>query len=155
MFLYGVDLLGGLSEESIDSKCQVFKSFGWTELEIQELIKRSPYCLKFSEARIEKSLEFLMNELGYKPGFIVLSSSLLTYSLEKRIIPRHRVLLVLKEKGLIRKDYPLYSLVSLTEALFVKRFVFPFEEIHEVYAECTGHPVELLTQGKADTRLQR
>lgn len=155
MFLYAVQLFGTYTEETIESKCQVFKSFGWTESEIQNAIRQNPHCLGSSEARIKNRLEFFMNELGYGPHTLILKVSLLTYSLEKRIIPRHRVLLILKEKGLIRKDYPLYSLVSLTEPLFVKRFVLPFEEIHEVYAECTGHPVELLTQGKADTRLQR
>ncbi|KAJ8427665.1 hypothetical protein Cgig2_012078 [Carnegiea gigantea] len=150
MFLYGVHLVGSLSNEIMESKCQVFKNFGWTESDIRKIVRRNPNCLTCSEARIKKSLEFLMNELGYKPAVIAWRPSLLIASLEKRIIPRHRVLLVLKEKPLIKRDYPLYNAVNLSEASFVKRFVLPFKEVHDVYEECTGHSVQLLTQGKAD-----
>lgn len=150
MFLYGVHLVGSLSDETMESKCQVFKSFGWTESDIRGIVRRNPNCLTFSEARIKKSLEFVMNELGYKPAVIASRPGMLISSLEKWIIPRHKVLLVLKEKALIKRDYPLYNAVNLTETLFVKRFVWPFKEVHDVYGECTGHSVQLLTQGKAD-----
>ncbi|KAJ8427667.1 hypothetical protein Cgig2_012080 [Carnegiea gigantea] len=150
VFLYGVHLVGSLSDEVMESKCQVFKNFGWTESDIREIVRRIPNCLTSSEARIKKSLEFFRNELGYKPAVIASHPALLISSLEKRIIPRHKVLLVLKEKALITRDYPLYNAVNLSETSFVKRFVLPFKEVHDVYAECTGHSVQLLTQGKGD-----
>jgi len=34
MFLYGVHLVGSLSNEIMESKCQVFKNFGCTESDI-------------------------------------------------------------------------------------------------------------------------
>ena len=150
MFLYGVSLLACLSEDRIDSRCRVFESFGWTKSDVRAIMKQHPNCFLLAEARIKKSLEFLINELGYNPAVIVSRPSLLICSLEKRIIPRHKVLLILKGKGLISTDYPLYRVTCLSEACFVKRFVLPFKEVHVVYEECNGGSLQQLTEEKAD-----
>ncbi|KAH9624439.1 hypothetical protein KSS87_021732, partial [Heliosperma pusillum] len=107
MFMYGIHMLCSLSEKSIKSRRQVFKSFGWTDFHISELVRRSPPAILPSEETNRKKLDFLMNELGYDPDYLATHSALFTYSLKKRLMPRHRVLRVLKEKGLL--DYKFYS----------------------------------------------
>ncbi|XP_057252233.1 transcription termination factor MTERF4, chloroplastic-like [Beta vulgaris subsp. vulgaris] len=148
MFLHGLSLLASFTEELIESKFGVFESFGWMRSDVVALIRRNPYCLALSEARVRRSLEFLMNELGYERDYLVSHCALLNYSLEKRIMPRNKILLALKEKGLIKMDYSLYSSLLLNETQFLKRFVLPFEEIHEIYAKHTGRSaVRPLTEG--------
>jgi len=78
-------------------------------------MKQHPNCLLLSEAKIKRSPEFFMDELDYKPAVIESCPALLICSLEKQIILRHKVLLVLREKGLIIRDYPLYRAVCLIE----------------------------------------
>ncbi|XP_074263200.1 uncharacterized protein LOC141586009 [Silene latifolia] len=118
MFLYGVYLLCNYSKETMDSKCQLLKSFGWTEYDISELIRRQPNLFVISEENMRKKLGFLMTELGYKPDFIATRACLLGFSLEKRLAPRHRVLSVLKEKDLL--DCTFYTAVLKNEKQFLQ-----------------------------------
>ncbi|KMT00360.1 hypothetical protein BVRB_9g216690 [Beta vulgaris subsp. vulgaris] len=149
-FLYGLHVLSGISEGNIESKIKMFESFGWMRSDVIDLIRSNPFCLALSEARIKKSLEFLMNDLGYEPAYIVSHNAMLNYSLEKRIVPRNRVLLALKEKGLIKMDHTLYTTLVLSELRFLKKYVLPFEEVHEIYAKHAGRsPVQPLTEGGA------
>ncbi|KAK9734263.1 hypothetical protein RND81_04G127100 [Saponaria officinalis] len=145
VFLSGLKLLNSLREMTIESKCRVFKSFGWTQSDIETIIRVHPCCLMFSEQRLEKSLNFLMKELGYEPKYLVTRPVLLSYGVEKRLLPRYRILSVLKEKGLVRMDYPLYSAVQLTESPFLRRFVIPYKEVHELYTKHTGCNIRVQT----------
>ncbi|CAO2839161.1 unnamed protein product [Amaranthus hypochondriacus] len=142
-FLFAICLLTSFKTEKLESKRQIYKSFGWTESEIVALCRRQPSCFAFSEAKIKKKLDFLMKELGYKPEYLTRNLLLLTCSLEKRIVPRHKVLVVLNEKGLV--TYPLDKAIRLKEFEFVKKFVLPFKEIHEVYCKHVGLSLEMLT----------
>ncbi|KAK9755424.1 hypothetical protein RND81_01G023800 [Saponaria officinalis] len=149
MFLYGVHLLSGYSEATIESKCRVFKSFGWTQSDI-DIVMRNVSCFSTSDESIRKKLDFLMNELGFDPAYLTSRSGLLTCSLEKRLVPRHNVLLVLKAKGLLKKNPAFYSAVCISESRFVNTFVLPFKEVHQVYAEHTGCNMMTLIQKRAD-----
>lgn len=58
-----------------------------------------------------------------EPQYIVRRPPILNYSMERRLIPRHYVIKVLKAKGLPKKDPDFYSAVSLTEKRFVEKFI--------------------------------
>ncbi|XP_021851902.1 uncharacterized protein [Spinacia oleracea] len=145
-FLLGLHLLSSHNEKAIQSKRETYMSFGWTESDVAALFRKNPPCFGLSIATIKKKLGFLMNELGYEPNVLILQSCLLTYSLEKRTMLRHKVLLVLKEKGFIKMDYRLSSVLSCNEARFLERFVLPFKEVHQIYSKHTGLSLEALTQ---------
>ncbi|KAH9610405.1 hypothetical protein KSS87_015223, partial [Heliosperma pusillum] len=126
MLLYGMHFLCTSSKKIIESKCQLLKSFGWTEYDVSVLMRRHPPIFQMSEENIRKKLGFLMAELGYKPEYLATHSVLLGSSLEKRMTPRYRVLLVLKEKGLL--DYNFYTAIIKSEKQFLKIFIEPFKE---------------------------
>ncbi|XP_074311893.1 uncharacterized protein LOC141647562 [Silene latifolia] len=128
MFLYGVHVFGCYTPELIESKIQLLKSFGWNQSHIMTLVKKLPHFLRISEARLTKSLEFLMNEMGYEPTFLACRPALLTCSLETRLLPRQRILVVLREKGLISTACTLYNAAVLTESKFFLKFVQPFKD---------------------------
>ncbi|XP_074311583.1 uncharacterized protein LOC141647340 [Silene latifolia] len=140
MFLYGVHLLSCLSRECIELKCQALRSFGWTEYDVSELMRRGPIAFLRSEESIKKKLGFLMTELGYDPDFLAKHSVLFTFSLENRMLPRHRVLLILKEKGLL--DYKFYTAITKTETQFLKTLIQPYKEavpgLLQVYQNSKG-----------------
>ncbi|XP_021766767.1 transcription termination factor MTERF9, chloroplastic-like [Chenopodium quinoa] len=150
-FLSGIMLLTSVSEKTIELKREVFKSFGWTESDITTLSSSSPFLLALSEATIKKKLDFLMNELGYEPSYLSKRCNLLTCSLEKRILPRHKTLIVLKEKGFIKADYNFQTCISVTESQFLKKFVLPFKEVHGIYSQHAGISLEFLTLGSSKT----
>ncbi|XP_021723242.1 transcription termination factor MTEF1, chloroplastic-like [Chenopodium quinoa] len=150
-FLSVVMLLSSVNENTMELKREMFRSFGWTESDISTLLASSPFAFGLSEATIKKKLDFLMNQLGYEPSYLSKRYNLLTCSLEKRILPRHKTLIVLKEKGFIKMDYLLESSVSLTESQFLKKFVLPYKEVHGVYSQHAGISLELLTLGSSKT----
>ncbi|KAL8154444.1 hypothetical protein V2J09_012204 [Rumex salicifolius] len=55
---YGVCLLTKTSEEKVDSNLEVFRTYGWNETEISELLKKYPLCLAMSEKSMELKLKF-------------------------------------------------------------------------------------------------
>ncbi|KAH9615656.1 hypothetical protein KSS87_013496 [Heliosperma pusillum] len=147
VFLYGINLICGFSEESILSKCRIFESFGWTQSEIQTFMMKNANCFTHSNERIKKRLDFLMNDLQLEPAYLTSLFCFFTCSLEKRILPRHKILFILKEKGLLNKVPSLYGAIQLSEPHFLTRLVLPFQEVHEVYAKHTGCSLKMLSQG--------
>ncbi|KNA25508.1 hypothetical protein SOVF_006180 [Spinacia oleracea] len=147
MFLPAIQLTS-FKEETFEGKCDVYKSFGWTQSDIMTLTRKNPNCLRYSEAGIKKKLDFLMKEVGYEPSYLVSNYSLLTYSLDNRIVPRYRMLLFLKEKSLMTRDYNFGNVARMTESMFLMKFVEPFKDIvphiHQVYRHLIPP-----TQGKA------
>ncbi|KAL9236130.1 hypothetical protein vseg_010834 [Gypsophila vaccaria] len=149
-YMYGIHLLSGYSEESIESKCRLFESFGWTRPDIEAVLVKNTCCFSLSDARMKKKLDFLMNELRLEPAQLISHSALLTCSLEKRIMPRHNVLLILNEKHLVKKIPCFYTLLCMSESRFLKMFVLPFKEVHDVYAQHTGCDLKKLIQQQAE-----
>ncbi|XP_057549692.1 transcription termination factor MTERF9, chloroplastic-like [Amaranthus tricolor] len=143
-FMLGVHLLNCISVEKFESKIQIFKNFGWTELDIVTLCRNAPLTFALSEALIKIKLDFFMTKLGYESKDFSKKFFILGLSLDKRIVPRHKFLVVLKEKGFI-KEYYFYSAMLYTESNFVKKFVLPFKEVHEVYCKQADMSLETLT----------
>lgn len=136
MFLHGVFSLRGMSEECLESKFKVFRSFGWSESDILKLARRNPRILALSESKLRSNLNFFMNDLGHQPAEIVLHVYLLTVSLERRAIPRIAVLEVLKEKRLVRRNYKISSCLVISEQQFVDKLVLPFkDEVLDLYTD--------------------
>ncbi|KMT06546.1 hypothetical protein BVRB_7g157180 [Beta vulgaris subsp. vulgaris] len=149
MFVYGIHLVAYYTKEQLEDKFRIFRSFGWDQSDVTTLIKRHPMCLTSTQARIKERLDFLMNEMGYKPDYLTSQPCLFICGVKKRLLPRHKVLQTLKEKGHIRMDYSLSTAACFSDPAFLKRFILPFEEVHEVYAELTGSTVASLTAGRA------
>ncbi|GAB4829220.1 hypothetical protein Ancab_018886 [Ancistrocladus abbreviatus] len=83
----------------------------------------------FSEKKLTRSLDFLINKMGCQGGAIVKCPFVLFRSLERTIIPRCSVIQVLLKKGLINKDWRLASVILATEKCFLKRFVTKYHNI--------------------------
>lgn len=120
MFSYGLSAVCSMSQLNLQKKFEVFKSFGWCDLEICIIAKSQPICFTHSEERLSKGLEFFMKELGYTPSWMATRGSLLMYSLEKRVKPRYEVHKILKEKG-VTKEF--HSMLCLSNVDFVKQVV--------------------------------
>ncbi|XP_059280903.1 transcription termination factor MTERF15, mitochondrial-like [Lycium ferocissimum] len=128
MFLHGIEALVSLDESKLERKLDIFRSFGWSDSDICAMVRKLPYCLTSSEAKISFTLKFFMNELGYEPSYLASHAPLLKYSLEKRVMPRNEILKFLKEKQLITRKLSLYTVVASTELEFQKKYVLPFRE---------------------------
>ncbi|KAH0683609.1 hypothetical protein KY290_022232 [Solanum tuberosum] len=68
-----------------------------------------------------------MNEVGCTSEYLASHSRLLTHSLEKRVIPRYRVLKILNEKHL-KRGVGLFTAVSMTPSKFMEAILLPYKD---------------------------
>ncbi|KAL3504671.1 hypothetical protein ACH5RR_034512 [Cinchona calisaya] len=128
MFYYGVEVLTSLTKSTVDRKLSIWRSFGWSDVDIRTMLRKHPLCVRLSVSKIREGLKFFMEELGYTSGYLASHPTFFTLSLEKRIKPRNEVVKLLNEKMLIRRKASLYSVVSLTEERFLKKYLLPYRE---------------------------
>ncbi|KVI07209.1 Mitochodrial transcription termination factor-related protein [Cynara cardunculus var. scolymus] len=135
-FIHGLAAALYRSESDIENNVQIFRSFGWSNLEIATLFKAQPYCLSKSEAYISDKLNFFMKELKYTPCYLMGRTSFWTLSLEKRIKPRNEVLKILKEKEKVKDTPSLGTIVNYSELTFLsflQRFESHIPSLCETY----------------------
>ena len=136
MFIHGMCALCGMKKAKWESKVSVFRSFGWGEEEFIALFVKQPQFMSNSETRIRKCLDFLINELNWMPEDIFKYPMVLLLSLEKRVVPRSRVLQLLIGKGLVTRRSIGRALI-ISEDRFMKVFMSSYEkkipELLEVY----------------------
>ncbi|GAB2289482.1 hypothetical protein Dimus_023792 [Dionaea muscipula] len=142
MFLHGFKVMISLSKKNLKLKFELFKRYGWSESDVLVMVKRLPYCLNISEAKLKTRVDFFVNKLGYEIGYLAAHPPLLLYSMEDRILPRHGVLQVLQERNLLRKIPSIYTYTKLSESRFLDAYVLPFKdklpELYEAYAGFAG-----------------
>ncbi|CAI9761453.1 unnamed protein product [Fraxinus pennsylvanica] len=136
MFIHAIHVLCERSEQAWENKIKVYRSFGLSHTEILLAFRSHPFCMKLSEQKIKRVMEFYVNEMSWSPSNVAQSPIALFYNMERRIIPRCRVVKILMEKGLVKK-YSISNFLSLTDRQFLKRFVHNYKndlpEIMDVY----------------------
>jgi mTERF domain-containing protein len=106
-------------------------------------VSTNPSLLAISADKAQRVSEFLFSEVGLDLEYLAGRSKLITYSLEGRLMPRHYVVKFLKANGLLGLDRSYYAAVSLTEKVFVHKYIHPYKEtapqLAEDYADaCRG-----------------
>lgn len=128
-FVLAVHAICGKGNKSIWNRCfEVYRRWGWSKDDILAAFRKHPHCMMLSEKKIMKGMDFFVNKMGWPSKEIAHCPVVLFFSLEKRIIPRCRVIQVLLSKGLIKKDVSLNTVLLPVAKCFVDRFVAKFEE---------------------------
>ena len=75
--------------------------------------------------------------------YVLNRPALISYSIERRLMPRHYVIRILKAKGLLSKEIDFYSAVCITEEKFLEKFILPYNKsfpglIDAYAAACRG-----------------
>ncbi|MCD7473079.1 hypothetical protein HAX54_014665 [Datura stramonium] len=134
MFLSGFHVIASHKKSTLERKIGIFKRFGWSDDDVLKMFGKLPFSIGHSEIRIQKALNFYMNELGLEPAYMVSHPAMWTYSLEKRVIPRLQVLKILDEKKLERRNLSFYTVLLFTESKFIEHFVLPYkDQIPDLY----------------------
>ncbi|XP_060200697.1 transcription termination factor MTERF6, chloroplastic/mitochondrial-like [Lycium barbarum] len=117
------------------------EDYGWSDENIRTMIRKQPSCLRCLEATICKHLTFLMNEVGCTSEYLASRPNLLKYSLEKRIIPRYKVLKIFIDK-LLKKGVGIYSAAKMTPSKFMEECLLPYKDkipiAYESYMKSVG-----------------
>ncbi|XP_078149184.1 transcription termination factor MTEF18, mitochondrial-like [Carex rostrata] len=150
MFLHALVLINCLKQSTIDARLLYWKNLGFSQEEVSLMISKSPYVLRIPEKLVGRKIEFLMKEAACNMSNIIQFPAILTYSLEKRLIPRNLVRKLLGSKGISVANRTFSSFVVLNEKRFVDVFVFPYEHaiprLHQIYLDaCAGKTATLET----------
>ncbi|KAG1368828.1 transcription termination factor MTERF2, chloroplastic [Cocos nucifera] len=143
MFVQGLSVVAMLKRETLKEKMELFKGFGWSEADLLAAVKKNPNILTLSGQNVRLKMKFLEGQVGCQQSYIKRRPSLLAYSMEKRLLPRHYVLQTLKSKKLIKKDRDLSPVMTMSEKQFVDKFILIYKEqvpnLHQIYTDaCAG-----------------
>jgi mTERF domain-containing protein len=124
MFRHAVSVTAGVSKEKVAAKLEFFKrTLGCSESQVSTAVSKMPSILGLSDEILLLKIKFLVNEAAMEPRDIVERPVLLAYSLEKRLVPRHYVTKVLREKGLLNSNMSFSSFAVIGEKTFKSKFI--------------------------------
>ncbi|OQU82176.1 hypothetical protein SORBI_3006G183301 [Sorghum bicolor] len=113
-----------MSEEKVAAKLEFFKStLGCSDSEVSMAVSKLPSLLGISDEILLRKIKFLVNEAMMEPRYIVERPVVLSMSLEKRLMPRHYVMKILQEKGLLNSNTSFLTFAKLGEKSFKLKFI--------------------------------
>lgn len=117
-FAYTLRAILGTTKENVERRLQYLSSLG-----LAEVLRRWPPILGISEENVKLQMDFLVKSAGIPLADLVKSPALLGFSLEKRMIPRHRVMEALKSVQEFKTETISPSIFMLTEKRFLEKYV--------------------------------
>ncbi|OVA06462.1 Mitochodrial transcription termination factor-related [Macleaya cordata] len=127
-FVIAIHGLTSMSKSTWEAKLDVFRRWGWSEDEIVTAFRKQPHCMMASEKKIMAIMDFLVNQMGFSPLIITKHPITPMYNLKKRIIPRCSVIRVLVSKGVVKKNFSISTVLTMTEKSFLKNYVIKYEQ---------------------------
>ena len=124
-FAVALSSVSNISRSTLDSKMEFLKTFGWSDEEFNLAFRRFPNIIHLSRDRTRATMDFLLKDAGCTPSYVAARSVLLGLSLEKRMVPRLKVLKSLRDGGLPDGGRDLYSFMLTPENKFVDKFLVP------------------------------
>ncbi|TVU11342.1 hypothetical protein EJB05_44924, partial [Eragrostis curvula] len=118
-----------MSKEAYARRVQLLQKFGLSQDDVREIARKAPGVLAFSDQKIQGNMDFLMKDIGLDVPYIVQRPALITYSVERRLLPRHCLLKVLREKGLLNVECDYYVTAVMAERDFLQKFVLPYKDV--------------------------
>jgi mTERF domain-containing protein len=156
VFTNAVMIFGILGQEKLAKKLEFFKKLGWSQDDLSLAVRSMPHILAMKEERMRRGMKFLTEDVGLEIPYIARRPALTMYSIERRLLPRHCLINVLKGNGLLKADYDFYNISVISNDDFMEKFVQPYVEsvpgLGDAYASsCTGcgvHQLKLLSKRK-------
>uniref|UniRef100_A0A0D3GEE9 Uncharacterized protein n=1 Tax=Oryza barthii TaxID=65489 RepID=A0A0D3GEE9_9ORYZ len=157
VFTNAVMIFGILGQEKLAKKLEFFKKLGWSQDDLSLAVRSMPHILAMKEERMRRGMKFLTEDVGLEIPYIARRPALTMYSIERRLLPRHCLINVLKGNGLLKADYDFYNISVISNDDFMEKFVQPYVEsvpgLGDAYASsCTGcgvHQLKLLSKLEA------
>ncbi|KAL5818399.1 hypothetical protein ACOSQ4_022241 [Xanthoceras sorbifolium] len=141
MFTYGLCVVSCLSKETFERKLELFRSFGFAKQEAMEMFQKQPTLFSKSEEQLKLTLDFFLNKIALKKELLFRRPRYLLHSLEGRVIPRYKVMQILKSKRLLKKKQTSFvNMLSFSEGEFLEKFVAKFrDDAEELLVAYKGH----------------
>ncbi|XP_075524456.1 transcription termination factor MTERF15, mitochondrial-like [Primulina tabacum] len=128
-FVLALHVVAEKTNRRIWDQCyETYRSWGWSKDDVYLAFRRHPNCMILSQNKISRTMDFLVNNMGWDSQIVLSCPAVLLFNLEKRIIPRCSVIQVLSSRGLISKEVKLSVFLLPSEARFLEKFVTKYEE---------------------------
>ncbi|XP_062145258.1 transcription termination factor MTERF15, mitochondrial-like [Alnus glutinosa] len=128
VFVWAIQAFLKMRKLKLESKLELYRRWGWSKNMALSAFKRNLNCMLLSEEKITKTMDFLVNKMGWPYANIAINPAVLCCSLEKRIMPRFSVIQVLQAKGLVKNDLSSGSIILPSERCFVEKFLIKFHD---------------------------
>ncbi|KAJ7521357.1 hypothetical protein O6H91_19G049900 [Diphasiastrum complanatum] len=109
--------------EYLHRRINWFMSVGFCQDDICIMLKGNPCLLLKKETQLQAKVDYLLNSMHYPLKVLVTHPVFLNLSIEKRIKPRHRVVMWLKFRGIFKKDPSLSFFTCFSKEHFRKKYV--------------------------------
>ncbi|KAG6577263.1 Transcription termination factor MTERF2, chloroplastic, partial [Cucurbita argyrosperma subsp. sororia] len=141
-----------VTNATFQKKVELICSFGITEKECMRMFTSAPVLIRTSVGKLKRGLEFFMNEAEVSRSDIVRKPTCLMHAMQGRVLPRYRVLQVVKSKSLLKKHPQLLDILGMSDEDFLDKFVhrFPDHEI-ELLAAFRGQCMDELQPKELET----
>lgn len=126
MLAHAVAVLSCASLKTLSGRHEVLRVFDFSEGEIDSMFVKWPYIFGLSEANLRCKIEFFLNNIKISKSMLVQQPILLSFSIKERVIPRYKVVEILKSRRLVSKDLSLITALSLPNRKFYERYVLQF-----------------------------
>ncbi|XP_059438914.1 transcription termination factor MTERF15, mitochondrial-like [Corylus avellana] len=128
MFVHAIQVLLKMGKPKLESKLELYERWGWSKDMALSAFKRNPICMLLSEEKITKAMDFLVKKMGCLSANIAINPAVLSFSLEKRIMPRFSVIQILVAKDLVKNDLSLSTILLPNERRFLEKFVIKYQD---------------------------
>ncbi|XP_065863043.1 transcription termination factor MTERF5, chloroplastic-like isoform X2 [Euphorbia lathyris] len=143
MFVYGLCTVIGISDETFERKFGVLKSFGFSQDECTKMFIKAPNLLRCSEKKLKLGTNFFMNTVKIEKEVLVRNPQSLLLSIEERVIPRYKVLEIIKSRRLLKKEPLFLNVCHHTEDEFVRKFILRFpDEVEDLLVAYKSHALD-------------
>lgn len=136
-YILAVNVKCGLSKSTWERRMMIYRSWGLSDQEILLGFGKHPAMMYIADENIARTMDVYVNKMGYEAVTIARNPYVLFFNLERRIIPRCRVIKVLMLKGLVKTTSKPSCFMIPSEEEFLDRYVRKYEddlpELDKVY----------------------
>lgn len=127
IFPHAFGVFAKMYQSKWDRRMENYVSLGWTKEQVTRAFVRHPYCMTVSEDKVKKCIQFIAEKLGWNPDNLSSCPTILSFSHEKRLLPRYKVLGILVSRGVLKKGIRI-SHLTISEKQFEEKYVDRYQE---------------------------
>ncbi|KAI8536122.1 hypothetical protein RHMOL_Rhmol10G0231800 [Rhododendron molle] len=143
LLVHAVFVVGGQSGETFRRKIDLFRTFGFSEDECMDMLRKAPRLLGASKSKLKFGMEFFLIDVKLERSVLLRQPTCLMFSMGARILPRYRVLQALKCKRLLKKEPSLLNALKFSEEKFLEKFISRFrDDAEELLVAYKGGPLD-------------
>ncbi|XP_074556130.1 uncharacterized protein LOC141811944 [Curcuma longa] len=104
-FARALGVLAILPQKKWEERVEILRGLGWSQDHVLEAFAKQPHIVRVSTEKIRTVVKFVEEKLAWTPEHTVKNPTVLSLSLEKRLMPRYAVLSILMHKGIIKTGF--------------------------------------------------